>query len=660
MPTRGMSSTGVVYCNKDDTIFSWDRNSEALLGWSHEEVFAKNLFGLIYPTTEKGQKVTHLFSLFHPYGDSENVTLSLKAEAYHCQGFLIPVTLHISKLPDNSLFVIVIEKRTPLVEMTDEPRINMLQFEVVNTILEISLGPALLKDKLTSILSYLVHVEPFNLSPAASLFLVEQDTKMLVKTVQYGINTSPTPPCEEVRFGHCYCGRAAESGNPLYIPAGENEHADTHGHYCLPLIVDKEIIGVVNLHTPADHQQSSLTERVFAEVARVLGSLIESQKMDLQLIDLVNDLRQTVSAVRDEQNFSESIIQGLQHGLIVTNQAGIIQKHNAAARSIFKWVKEDLNDKDLATLIGHNNCERIFEHKQNVAQSDDAELSVTPPTGESLILRFSTIVRPVLNSNELVRIISLTDISDTWRVRKEMEKVNRLTTIAEIASAVAHEVRNPLAGIKIMAQSIEEDSGSGSERLECSRRIIRQVDRLNQLLTDFFSYARPLRPKKQEASLTDILEETKPLISNKLSMHRIQLREDFEHHLPTVIADPHQLQQVFLNLFLNAIDAIKQEGSIEVSARKLNGDNIPSSLKTNSLIQSHLPYILVHFKDNGAGMSKSGVERVFEPFYTTKTNGSGLGMSIVHRTLQENDGSIWVESIEGQGTTFSMILKAGR
>ena len=105
-------------------------------------------------------------------------------------------------------------------------------------------------------------------------------------------------------------------------------------------------------------------------------------------------------------------------------------------------------------------------------------------------------------------IISLADISELKYVRKEMEKMNRLSTIAEIASAVAHEVRNPLAGIKIMAQSIEEEAKDNSEQQECAQRISRQVDRLNVLLSDFFSYARPAEPNKRPTSLEAIIVET--------------------------------------------------------------------------------------------------------------------------------------------------------
>jgi len=237
--------------------------------------------------------------------------------------------------------------------------------------------------------------------------------------------------------------------------------------------------------------------------------------------------------------------------------------------------------------------------------------------------------------------------------------MNRLSTVAEIASAVAHEVRNPLAGIKIMAQSIEEDAVGNEQQLECSRRIIRQVDRLNELLTEFFSYARPVVPNKRPISIRSILAETRPLINNRLMKNAIDLVEHIDPDLPDVIADPNQMQQVFLNLMLNATDAIRQNGTITISARLLFGHKLSIYKKRYPGLLNDNRYVLVVFADNGAGMPANVVDKVFEPFFTTKATGTGLGLSIVYRTLRENGAAISLESQQGKGTTFNMFFQTG-
>jgi len=243
-------------------------------------------------------------------------------------------------------------------------------------------------------------------------------------------------------------------------------------------------------------------------------------------------------------------------------------------------------------------------------------------------------------------------------VRKEMEKMNRLSTVAEIASAVAHEVRNPLAGIKIMAQSIEEEAKDNSEQLECSQRIIRQVDRLNELLSDFFSYARPAEPNKRPTSLSSIISETMPLINNRLIKNRITLSEDVSDQMPKIIADSHQVQQVFLNLFLNAIDAMKAQGHIEIYASFLTPSMLRYYKKKHPALLGDHNYVILRFTDNGTGMPPHVADQVFEPFFTTKTTGAGLGLAIVYRTLKENDAEIVLDSKEGKGTTFTIFFRA--
>jgi len=209
-----------------------------------------------------------------------------------------------------------------------------------------------------------------------------------------------------------------------------------------------------------------------------------------------------------------------------------------------------------------------------------------------------------------------------------------------------------------MAQSIEEEARDNSEQQECARRITRQVDRLNILLSDFFSYARPAEPIKRPTSLQAIIDETKPLINNRLTKNHITLHEEINGDLPKIIADPHQLQQVFLNLFLNAIDAIKERGRIDIRAFLPGKNRLRQYRKNYPALLENCPYVVVHFTDNGTGMSPATAEQVFEPFFTTKTSGAGLGLSIVYRTLKENDAAIVLESAEGKGTTFTIFLKA--
>jgi len=534
--------------------------------------------------------------------------------------------------------------------------------EIINDILKISLEPYQLKDQLEHFLDYLIALQGFDFSHQAAIFLVEQDSELLLLKAARGFSENQTIACSAVRFGLCHCGQAAQKGKiqffakaPALLASGFVP-TQPFGHYCAPIVRDEDAIGAMVIYVTEHHQTSHETEQLLEAIANILATVIENQRMDQQLINLVNDLRNSIINLREEKKFSESIIQGLNHGLLVTDLHGHILKSNAIAQSILTPFSTILDDQMLPDIIGKDAAGQMLESRNIPAARTEKEMLLTTTTGEQKIISFSAVPREDARGSQVGLIISLSDISELKYVRKEMEKMNRLSTVAEIASAVAHEVRNPLAGIKIMAQSIEENAEDNEEQLECSRRIIRQVDRLNELLSEFFSYARPVVPNKRPTSLAAILSETLPLIHNKLMQRHIELIDDYNNKLPAIIVDPNQLQQVFLNLMLNAIDAIREQGQIEISAKVLARNKYPMYKKKFPGLLLDRQYIVVHFSDNGTGMSAETVEKIFEPFFTTKSSGTGLGLSIVYRTLRENDAAIVVESSEGRGTTFIMFF----
>ncbi len=555
------------------------------------------------------------------------------------------------------------------IQMEESPSFGSLTGEnghqsILIEVLKIALEPNVITKKFDLILNYLVSLPHLQLGPKAALFFIEQNSETLILSVAQGFPQPKLITCNETKFGLCHCGQVAKSGKitffdtppPLLDIAGITQPFT--GNYCVPIIKDCQSLGILTFYVTNRHRPSPEMERLLGAIANIFAVMIESQQMDQQLIQLVNDLRGSIISLREEKKFSESIIQGLHHGLLVVDLDGRVRKSNSVAQSIFKPLTELIEGQFLSDILGTEAAGQLQAIAPLESDQFDRELTFHTPTGEKKIIGFSNVRREDAAGEKIGVIISLADISELKYVRKEMEKMNRLSTIAEIASAVAHEVRNPLAGIKIMAQSIEEEAKDNSEQHECAQRIARQVDRLNVLLSDFFSYARPAEPNKRPTSLEAIITETKPLINSRLTKNHIELQEDFRSNLPKIVGDSHQLQQVFLNLFLNAIDAIKQQGRIDISAHLPTKTQLRQYRKEHPALLENCPYVVVHFTDNGTGMSPATADQVFEPFFTTKTSGAGLGLSIVYRTLKENDAAIVLKSKEGKGTTFTIFLKA--
>lgn len=506
-----------------------------------------------------------------------------------------------------------------------------------------------------------------SLAPKAAIFIFDPESQCLNLKASCGFTADEQSRCSRNQLGTCHCGLAALKSKTHFLSSppplsDDRDQFPAHaGHYCVPILRDKQPIGVLALYTNQDHKLSWEMEYLLESVANILATVIENQKMDQQLIELVNDLRVSIVSLREEKLFSESVIQSLSHGLLVTDLKGNIIKSNHVAEQILQPFTTSLYGKNIQFIIGSRHTKELLSllAAKPDAPVKEVVLPAEDEDGEEKTLSFVSGPRNDAHGNRAGFIISLTDITEIRYVRKEMEKMNRLSTVAEIASAVAHEVRNPLAGIKIMAQAIEEDAVESEQQLECSRRIIRQVDRLNELLSEFFNYARPVVPNKRPTSISTILAETKPLINNRLMTNAIELIEDISPDLPNIIADPNQMQQVFLNLMLNSIAAIRQNGMITINARFLTKDKLSSLKKRYPGLLAENSYVVVNFSDNGAGMSAEVADKAFEPFFTTRASGTGLGLSIVYRTLHENGAVISLETQPGKGTTFNMFFQAG-
>lgn len=657
------SIQSTIICDGQWRITSWDKQAEIQFGFSDNEMTGKLFSSLLLTPFSNLEIQPTLSELILASKQLKSNNVKFFGIADHKDLSTFPVEIVATETAVKNSFIVTVFDLTKRKNIEQKSTHLLNKFQITNDILRLSLEPYLLKEELEHILDYLLDLDYLGLTPQASIFLIEQNPNILTLKAQRGFSKDQQKSCSSVHLDDCICGQVAKTGKPKFISKftkndlAKHKESSPHGHYVIPLISEKRVVGVMCFHVIEKQKLSSETKEILQSVAEIIAAIIENQKMDLQLISLVNDLRVSIINLREEKKFSESIIQGLNHGLIVADLDGVIQKSNSVAQATFKPLTRSIDGKTLHEILGEEAARNVIQpHSSNTLTPSERELRLTTKTNEQLILNYSTVPREDAKGNIVGLIISITDISEIKFARKEMEKMNRLSTVAEIASAVAHEVRNPLAGIKIMAQSIGEDEAANDEQQECATRITRQVDRLNELLTEFFSYARPVIPKKRITSLIEILSETKPLIHNKLEKNNIRLIEDYSKDLPPIIADPNQVQQVFLNLMLNAIDAIKQHGEVTIKAIELSKAKTAALKKKMPTMLPGSKYVMVTFKDNGSGMDKETTDKVFEPFFTTKTTGSGLGMSIVYRTLRENDAAITVNSKEGSGTTFTIYF----
>jgi signal transduction histidine kinase len=229
-----------------------------------------------------------------------------------------------------------------------------------------------------------------------------------------------------------------------------------------------------------------------------------------------------------------------------------------------------------------------------------------------------------------------------------MERIDRLTTLGEVSAGIAHEIRNPLAGIKTSAQVLEESFNPNDHRTQLVRRIVKEIDRSNELLKKFFKFAKPGKPQQRSVDIEALIEGVFIILTSKLRKKKIVLKREYDHNLKHVYVDENQIEQVIFNLLLNAMDAIGEEGEIGIRIY----DHPVISDHTDEMVGEDI-------HDNGCGISGDLLEKIFNPFYTTKNDGVGLGLSISSRLVEENGGHLNVSSEVGKGSVFTIILPGG-
>ncbi len=382
-------------------------------------------------------------------------------------------------------------------------------------------------------------------------------------------------------------------------------------------------------------------------VVGIARDITERKKLENRIVEL--------------KNFSDSIIKSIGSGLITVDMKNRVTYFNNAAARILKIPPEKAIGQKISKFLKKEEIDRLFPESPKEEPADlNREMEITDATGEKVFIGFTTTPWVDNNQNKMGTIISFRDISEIKRLQVEMIRMDRLASLGVLASGIAHEIRNPLAGIKTMAQTLEEEMEPGDSRQEYLSRIIRQVNRLDELLKAFFSYARPRPPIKKWHDLPDIVHEVTMLLNKRISSTNVVLEEKYAKNLPQIFVDLNQIQQIFINLILNALDAMPKGGTLTLTA-----EPVRTALKAvdrrrknfRRKLQETL-YVKVSVQDTGSGIPAEHLDAIFDPFFTTKSQGTGLGLSIVYRILEEHGGEIQVSSKVGKGTTFTLLLPA--
>ena len=250
------------------------------------------------------------------------------------------------------------------------------------------------------------------------------------------------------------------------------------------------------------------------------------------------------------------------------------------------------------------------------------------------------------------------DITERKAMEEYLARIDRLASLGEMAAGVAHEIKNPLAGIAGAMQILARDFPEGTPTREVFDEVFRQVQRLDAFVNNLLRFARPSKPQFKMVRLSEVLNSALFLASRQIQEKRIAIELNYGKDQPLIQGDQGLLQQVFLNIILNALDAMGPEGTLEIHICWTEKARLCPRAECLSSYSRTQEGVKVVIRDTGSGIPPEQLSQIFNPFFTTKRSGTGLGLSISHRIVEQHQGTIFVESRVGSGTTFTICLPA--
>jgi PAS domain S-box-containing protein len=400
---------------------------------------------------------------------------------------------------------------------------------------------------------------------------------------------------------------------------------ERHLHFLAAPIFDEkgEIVSAIETFLDVS-KEVELTKNLQEYAENLQNELEENIKLRKEVVELYNYL--------------QSIIESLPDKVFDLSRDGII---NFVSRRIHKG-RRDKNDpegKHFTEYVAPEHRDYVIskweDAKKGIFKPYELEMAMRDGTKRNLLLTPS----PVKGTDRFVLVQR--DITELKELEKKYYESQKLAAIGQLSAGIAHEVRNPLSSIKMSLQILEKRMNPEGNDLKRFKIAQREVEHLEKLVSDVLIYAKPSAPLKEPSDMKMILERALEMVEKSLTDKNIEVRKDYPEEMDQVFVDPAMVKQAFINLFQNAVDAMEQMGILTICLKDMNDS------------------LIVEVKDTGYGIDEEDLPHLFNPFFTRKNYGTGLGLTQVKKIIDQHDGEIEVISKKGEGTRFIITLPKG-
>jgi PAS domain S-box-containing protein len=441
---------------------------------------------------------------------------------------------------------------------------------------------------------------------------------------------------------------AAKTGRLLLYsepgPSSSQETQATRGgtgsQAGIPLTSSDRVYGVITIYSRDPRRFTNDDVALLTTVGNQLGVAIENSQ-------LMQRLQRSVSEMGAMRRFSESVLHDMTNGLVVVDRDGKVRLLNRAGESLLGRKEKDVLDTSVEDLLGRG-ARVVRDSMERELAYPSEEILVRRDGGESLPLGMS--VSPWRGEGGRVNgaVVMLRDLSREKELEEERTRLDRLALLGEWSAVMAHEIRNPLAGMAAGIQHLLTKFPEEDERYDALRRIQKEEERVSRTIDDILLISRPPRLNLAACDIRAILSDVVDQRREKAADRGVEITEEYGGDLGDLRADRSRLEQAFSNLVANAIEAMPNGGQLRIDVRERLAPPGSAEVDEDS--------VEVVILDTGIGISQDELSKILDPFFTTKPGGTGLGLPIAQRIIGEHGGQLSINSTEGEGTTVVVRL----
>jgi two-component system nitrogen regulation sensor histidine kinase GlnL len=348
----------------------------------------------------------------------------------------------------------------------------------------------------------------------------------------------------------------------------------------------------------------------------------------------------------------EQILAGLEDGVITVDRDGKVSYFNEAAEMLTELSGSQAIQKPVIQLFKREQwlIDLVKKSQPPRQESTRGEGELVTRWGHKVPVSLAVSPLRDRHGSFLGSILVLRDLKHRKELEEDLKRADRLAMVGTLAAGLAHEIRNPLGGIKGAAQLLKRSLERDSPLDEFANIVIREVDRVDKLIEQLLDLSRPAKLELAPVNIHEVLDDVLLLETPAAKERNIVVKKRLDPSLPPIRGDRAQLTQVFLNLVKNAFQAMTAGGALTVTTR------VETDFHLRGQGNARNRLIWVDIEDEGVGIKEEDLPHIFSPFFSTKNNGTGLGLAVCYRIVKEHGGLIRVDSVEGRGTTFRVSL----